>query len=339
MEVAEFKDNAFGGTMGNMKEKTRCNVISVRASDEEWAALAQMVEERTEANGAWRKADAGSDDVDIWIRVTPNAKADPADALIDPLATISALGERKRLHEDIEITHTNLSSRACELELANNEMEAFCDAVSHDLRLPMTIISGYCQLILENPGENLGEQCREYLLQIHGETTRANELIDTLLRFSRINHTDMSFEIVDLSQMGKDIVAGLMSAQPQRRVQYVSAEGVTARGDTNFLRVAMSNLLGNAWKYTATREEALIEFGTTEVNGKSAYFIRDNGVGFDMAEAHRLFTPFQRLHTRKEFEGNGIGLSIVRKIVHRHGGEIWAEGNVGQGATFHFTLE
>lgn len=247
--------------------------------------------------------------------------------------------EQKQALEKIEILHTDLAQRACELEIANRELEAFSDAVSHDLRVPLTVINGYCQVILENFADKFGEQCRGYLQIIYDETNKANQLIDTLLSFSRLSHRAMLQEMVDLGGMAHEIVARLMLAQPQRRVKYTIAEGVVAKGNANLLRVAMENLLGNAWKYTAKKEEALIEFGIKEFNGKPAYFIRDNGVGFDMTDADKLFTAFQRLHTTMEFEGIGIGLYSVRRIIQRHGGQVWAEGEVGTGATFYFTLE
>ncbi|MCM2358147.1 MAG: ATP-binding protein [Geobacteraceae bacterium] len=145
-------------------------------------------------------------------------------------------------------------------------------------------------------------------------------------------------ETVDLGEMAREIVAGLMLARPQRRVKFNAAEGVVAKADAKLLRVVMENLLGNAWKYTGKKEEALIEFGIAEPNGKTAYFVRDNGAGFDMIHAERLFAAFQRLHANKEFAGIGIGLCTVRRIIQRHGGQVWAEGNVGAGATFYFTL-
>jgi light-regulated signal transduction histidine kinase (bacteriophytochrome) len=315
------------------------NVITVRVSQEEWVALEEMLEERRRSSRKLHDtAFPLNDDLGIWIRVTAPPTADSAEELIDSLATIFTIGERKRMQEEIEIMHTNLASRACELEIANHELEAFSSAVSHDLRLPMTIISGYCQLILDHLGDDFGEECKGYLRQIHDETIRANQLIGTLLGFSRLSHRAVFSESVDLGAMVNEIVAGLRSAQPHRRVQVNSAAGMTVKGDPSLLRVAMANLLGNAWKYTARKEEGLIEVGTTESTGKPVYFVRDNGVGFDMAHADRLFGAFQRLHRRNEFDGIGIGLSIVRRIIQRHGGEIWAEGVVGEGATFFFVL-
>ena len=232
-----------------------------------------------------------------------------------------------------------LEMNACELEIANHELEAFSYTVSHDLRMPLANINGYCQVILETFGDNLDEQCKGYLQVIYGETVRMHQLISTLLRFSRTSHSAMLPEKVDLGEMANESLSGLMLAQPQRRVRTEVAEGVVVSGDASLLRVVMENLLGNAWKYTAKKEEAIIEFGVTEMAGKSVYFIRDNGAGFEMSQEKRLFAAFQRLHTDKDFEGIGIGLYTVRRIIQRHGGEVWAEGRVGMGATFYFTLD
>ncbi|HLO24743.1 MAG TPA: histidine kinase dimerization/phospho-acceptor domain-containing protein, partial [Geobacteraceae bacterium] len=215
--------------------------------------------------------------------------------------------EQKLTLEKIEILHTELAQHACELEIANCELEAFSYTVSHDLRVPLTVINGYCQLILESFGDQLGEQCKEYFQNICDQTIKTNQLIDALLRFSLLSHRVILHESIDLSGMAHEIVTRQVWAQSQRRVKFTFADGVVAKGDANLLRVVMENLLGNAWKYTAKEEEALIEFGTKEFNGKPAYFIRDNGVGFDMTHADKLFIPFQRLHGVEEFKGFGIG--------------------------------
>lgn len=313
------------------------NVIPVSVTKEGWEALEAMLEERKKV---LRETDSfHKDGSEIWINVSAAATFGPTEELIGSLAMIFNIDKHKRTQEEIEIMHTDLASRACELEIANHELEAFSDAVSHDLRLPLTIINGYCQVILESFGDNLGEHCTEYLQKIYEETIKMNELINTLLSFSRLMHSAMHPEMVDLGEMAREIAAGLMLAQPQRRVNFNVAEGVVAKADAKLLRVVMENLLGNAWKYTGKKEEALVEFGITEFNGKSAYFVRDNGIGFSMNHADKIFAAFQRLHANKEFEGIGIGLCTVRRIIQRHGGQVWAEGNVGTGATFYFTLE
>jgi light-regulated signal transduction histidine kinase (bacteriophytochrome) len=245
----------------------------------------------------------------------------------------------KRVLEHIEILHTDLALRACEKEIANLELEAFSDAVAHDLRVPLTIINGYCQLILDCVGDNFDEQCKGYFQLICDETERSGQLIDALLRFSRLSHHEILQEKVDLGSMAHEIVYNLMKFYPERRMKYTIEDNVVVKGDANLLRVVMENLLGNAWKYSSKEDETCIEFGTREQNGSFAYFIRDNGVGFDMTRADKLFKPFQRLHAKNEFEGIGIGLHSVRRIIQRHGGQVWAEGDVGIGATFYFTLD
>jgi signal transduction histidine kinase len=246
--------------------------------------------------------------------------------------------ERRLAEQEIEDLNTTLAARAFELETANRELEAFNYTVSHDLRRPLTIINGYSQIIQEHCCARLSGECREYLREISDETMRMNRLIDTLLDFSRIMRTEMKLETIDLSGMAKRVAAELKSAEPERRVEFLIAEGITVTGDANLLLIALENLLGNAWKYTGQKEEGVIEVGTTVKNGKSVVFVRDNGMGFDMAFAEKIFLPFQRLPGAEAFRGSGIGLATVERIVRRHGGDVWAEGEKERGATFFFAL-
>jgi PAS domain S-box-containing protein len=257
--------------------------------------------------------------------------------IVRTLAVMIDVTERKRAQEEIEKLNTDLAARAIELENANRELETFSYSVSHDLRKPLTIISSYSQIILELCGHNLDTQCQEYLHGIHNGTESMDQLIDALLKFSFLMHTELHREDVDLSKIADTVAGGLALTEPGRRVTFRISKGITANGDTNLLRVVMENLLGNAWKYTGKQEEAVIEFGMMEVEGIQTYFIRDNGTGFDMANADKLFKPFQRLH-RMEAEGHGIGLATVERIVKRHGGKVWAEGEPDKGSTFYFTL-
>jgi len=246
--------------------------------------------------------------------------------------------ERKRLGEEIERLNSNLAARAVELEAANRELEAFNYTVAHDLRRPLTVVNGYCQAIREICSDQLDEQCQGYLQEAYDGTLRMNRLIDALLNFSRLAHVELRRETVDLSTMAHLVAAELKLAGPGRKVTILIAEGVSADGDAALLRVVLDNLLGNAWKYSATREKAVIEFGATEIDGKPAYFVRDNGTGFDNADVDKIFTPFQRLSGSEECQGFGIGLATVARIIGRHGGKVWAEGEFGKGATFYFTL-
>jgi two-component system sensor histidine kinase/response regulator len=244
----------------------------------------------------------------------------------------------KKQNERIEILNTNLAAYASELEMANQELEAFNYSVSHDLRRPLTTINGYCQVIQTLCGAKLDGECREYLKEIHDGTLRMNQLIKTLLDFSRINRYELRRQKVNLSGLAGEVAASLQRAEPARRATIRIAEGMTAYGDEDLLRLVLENLFGNAWKYAGRREEAVIESGVTGIDGTPAYFIHDNGAGFDMADAGRLFIPFQRLHATDDFAGHGIGLATVQRIIQRHGGRVWAEGEPGIGATFYFTL-
>ncbi len=226
-----------------------------------------------------------------------------------------------------------------ELELANKELEAFSYSVSHDLRAPLRSIDGFSQAFLDDYEDRMDAQGKEYLRRVRAASQRMARLIDDLLKLSRVTRADMSYRQVDLSAMAKAIAGELKETNPERAVEFVVAEGATAPGDASLLRAVLENLLNNAWKYTARHPRARIEFGVVEQDGRPAYFVRDDGAGFDMAYAGKLFTPFQRLHDSAEFEGTGIGLATAQRIVRRHGGRIWAEGEVEKGAVFYFTLQ
>lgn len=252
------------------------------------------------------------------------------------------IAERSRAEEEAQQANAELERRVAErteaLATANRELETFNYSVSHDLRSPLTSINGFSRVLLEDYSERLDENARGYVNRIITASRRMNTLIESLLSLSRLGREAMRREPVDLSALGATVADELRFRYPERRVTVSVAEGVIVRGDRLLLRVVMENLFSNAWKYTGKREEGIIEFGRREVEGETVCFVRDNGAGFDMARAHRLFAPFERLHGRDEFEGSGIGLATVRRIVERHGGEIWAEAEVGKGATFFFTL-
>jgi len=249
------------------------------------------------------------------------------------------ISRRKLAEEEIERLNTSLAARAAELEDANRELEAFNYTVAHDLRNPLNVVSGYCQVIKELCSDKLDEQCNNYLQETYNGTLRMNRLIEALLQFSRLAHAELKRERVDLSSMAREVAGELKLTGPDRPVTFRIAEGIRADGDANLLRVVLTNLLGNAWKYTATQEEAIIEFAVRELDGRPVFLIRDNGNGFDMADADKLFVPFQRLPGAEECRGFGIGLATVERIIRRHGGQVWAEGAIGKGATFYFTLQ
>ncbi len=244
----------------------------------------------------------------------------------------------KRIHEEIELLNTDLSARAVELEVLNSDLEAFNSSVSHDLRGPITNICGQCQVILELFPDKADPQVLDFVRGILDESWRMNDLINTLLDFSRLGRVEMNCESVELSSLALEIAALLAAHSPGRNVRFSADKGLVATGDPGLLRIVMENLLGNAWKYTGKTADASIRFGMLEKDGRRTFYVRDNGAGFDMAKSGDLFAPFKRLHVASEFEGVGIGLATVHRIITRHGGTIWAEGVVGQGATFYFTL-
>ncbi len=225
-----------------------------------------------------------------------------------------------------------------QLKAAYRELEAFSFTVSHDLRSPLNIISLYIQEMTELCRDCHDAQRPDNIEVIYAQINRMDQLITTLLNFSLVTRSDINRTVVDLSGMARDIAGQLSMKQPERRVRFIVADGVTVTADARLLRIVLENLLGNAWKYTGKQTEAVIEFGLEDVGGKPVCFIKDNGAGFDMDLAGSLFRPFRRLHDKEEFEGTGIGLATVQRIIQRHGGEVWAEGEPGKGATFRFSL-
>ena len=225
-----------------------------------------------------------------------------------------------------------------ELEHKNQELESFSYAVSHDLRAPLRRIEAFSRAVLESQHERLDADGRRFFDRIREASRQMSQLIDDVLHLSKVSRAELRQQEVDLSALATAILERLREAEPDRVVETRIRPGVVVSGDGQLLRIALTNLLENAWKFTARQPEASIEFGLSSVAGESTYFVRDNGAGFDMAHADRLFGPFQRLHLATEFPGSGIGLATVRRIMHRMGGRVWAEGLVGRGATFHFTL-
>ncbi|MFZ0640242.1 MAG: PAS domain S-box protein [Candidatus Acidiferrales bacterium] len=264
----------------------------------------------------------------------------PVEISLSPLETedgtlissaIRDITDRKQAEQEI-------AQRSAELEAANKELEAFCYSVSHDLRAPLRGIDGFSQALLEDYGDKLDRPAQDSLQRIRAATQRMGVLIDDLLNLSRYTRIEMQREPTDLSEIGREVAAALREAQPQREVEIVIAPELQSQGDPRLMHVVLDNLLGNSWKFTSRKAHARIEFGKTDSNGSSAFYVKDNGAGFDPAYAARLFGAFQRLHSAAEFPGTGVGLATVQRIIHRHGGRIWAEGAVGQGATFYFTL-
>ena len=246
--------------------------------------------------------------------------------------------ELSQAREEVERLNSDLAARAAELESANIELETFNYTVSHDLRRPLTAINSYCQLVQELYCSGFDEECRGYIREIYKSTLNMNQLIEALLSFSHMVHIELSREMIDLGAVAHEIVMTLKLTEPDRRADVRIANGIVVNADANLMRIVLDNLLGNAWKYTGIRKDAVIEFGVTDIDGVPVYFVRDNGAGIDKADVDKLFIPFKRLSVADEFKGFGIGLATVERIIRRHGGKVWAEGEPGKGATFYFTL-
>jgi PAS domain S-box-containing protein len=223
-------------------------------------------------------------------------------------------------------------------DTANRELEAFSYSVAHDLRAPLRGISGFSGALLEAYGDKLDEDGRALLARVMASTKRMGLLIDALLALARLSRREVRLEVVNFTEAARSIIEHLRASEPTRSVAFIATDGITAIGDPQLLRAVLENLLGNAWKFTRNRTHARIELGCAMLPDAIHYYVRDNGAGFDMQFAHRLFTPFQRLHSTAEFEGTGVGLATVQRIIHRHGGRVWADSKESEGATFQFTL-
>jgi light-regulated signal transduction histidine kinase (bacteriophytochrome) len=238
----------------------------------------------------------------------------------------------------LELSRTRIAWSK-ELEQANQELEAFCYSVSHDLRAPLRAIDGFSKLLIETYGDRLDAEGHRYLNRVRAGTHKMSILIEDLLDLSRIGRAPLRKESIDLSELARNVIADLREKDPSRQVTVEIAAGLTARGDTRLINVVLVNLLDNAWKFTAKTAEARIIVGQKNNETETVFFIQDNGAGFDMAYADKLFAPFRRLHLESEFEGTGIGLATVLRVVARHGGRIWADSALEKGTTFFFTLE
>jgi light-regulated signal transduction histidine kinase (bacteriophytochrome) len=247
--------------------------------------------------------------------------------------------ERKSVDAHIRQLNEDLERRIRELAAVNRELETFSYSVSHDLRAPLRGIDGFSQALLEEYGDRLDATGHDYLRRVRSAAQRMAELIDDLLDLSRVTRREMRREFVNLSALARAVVDQLQRSEPGRRVEVAVVPGLVATGDPHLVRVLLENLLGNAWKFTSREAHARIEFGARDDGPAPVYFVRDNGVGFDMAYAGKLFGAFQRLHGMAEFPGTGIGLATVQRIVHRHGGRVWVEAEPGKGAVFFFTLQ
>lgn len=262
---------------------------------------------------------------ETWLSTTKVPLRDHTDKIIGTMGISRDITDRKRNEEALQKTQ--------------DELQSFSYSVSHDLRAPLRGIDGWSLALLEDYGGMLDQQGKEYIRRVRAETQHMGELIDDLLQLSRITRIGLHTEQVDLSAIAGEIAARLQENEPQRHVEFIIQKGLTANGDAHLLEVALTNLLQNAFKFTGNKPQARIEFGQIEIKSERVFFVRDNGAGFDMTFAKKLFGAFQRMHAASEFPGTGIGLATVQRIVYRHGGRIWAESIVNGGATFFFTLE
>lgn len=263
--------------------------------------------------------------------------------LLETIVAQTAIAiENARLYEEVKKYNIHLekivSERTAELQLANKELEAFSYSVSHDLRAPLRAIDGFSLALLEDYSKILDEQGKQFLQRVRNGATEMAQLVDDLLNLSRISRRELIPGRVDLSTIVRSITNKLAAEEPDRKVKFDIMENVFVSGDRNLLKIAMDNLINNAWKFTSKKKTAKIEFGVLEKEGKNVYYIKDNGVGFDMKYANKLFAPFQRLHKKEEFPGTGIGLATAKRILYKHGGTIWVESELGKGTVFYFTL-
>jgi PAS domain S-box-containing protein len=296
---------------------------------EEPALIARLVkgEPVSPFETARRRKDGG--DVDVSVAVSPIR--DSSGGLVGISIAARDISEWKRA--EAEVRRARHAAEA-----ANRELEAFSYSVAHDLRAPLRGIDGFCQVLLEDHGQTLDVEGQRHLERVRNAAQRMGRLIDSLLALGRVTQISIDRQPVDLSDLARAAAERLKESQPDRTVEFVIGDGFTENGDSALLGAAIENLLGNAWKFTRNRPDARIDFGSVQEAGRTVYFVRDNGAGFDMTYASKLFGVFQRLHGAHEFEGTGVGLATVQRIVNRHGGRVWAEGKVGEGACFRFTL-
>jgi PAS domain S-box-containing protein len=253
-------------------------------------------------------------------------------------AAIRDVTQRKRMEEDVQKLNEDLKQRAAQLEAANKELEAFSYSVSHDLRAPLRSIDGFSHVLLEDYSDQLPDEGRNYLERVRAAAQRMAVLIDDLLNLSRLTRTALQPKFINLSRMTEEIANGLRESQRERQASFSIAPDLMVEADPHLMHIVLENLLSNAWKFTSKREQAVIEFGQKAHVKERTFYVRDNGVGFNMEYADKLFGVFQRLHSVSEFPGTGVGLATVQRIISIHGGQIWAESVEGQGTTFYFTL-
>jgi PAS domain S-box-containing protein len=319
---------------GYTSEETLGRPVSMLSPPGRGSEEARIIErlkngERVEPFEAVRRRKDGRE-IDVSVTISPIH--DPRGNLVGASKVARDISDRKRAEKA-------LAAAKEAAETASRELEAFSYSVAHDLRAPLRGIDGFSQALLEDYSEALDDQGKRYLTRVRESAQHMARLIESLLMLARVTRREIRRQPVDLSGMARAIATRLQDAQPERRVDFLIADGLAADADSGLIEIVLENLLNNAWKFTGKRERGRIDFGRSGDGEQATYFIRDNGAGFDAAYAAKLFGVFQRLHTVHEFEGVGIGLATVQRIIRRHGGRVWAEGEVDRGATFYFTLE
>ncbi len=321
-------ERLFGYRAEEMLGKPIAILLPPERAGEEPTILATAARGEVKRFDTVRRRKDGSE---VEVAVTISPIRDRRGAVVGISKVARAITEQKRAERQLARTRDAA-------EAASRELEAFSYSVAHDLRAPLRGMSGFSRILLDDYGEKLDAQGRDFLLEIQANAQKMGSLIDALLGLSRVSRSEFRPARVNLSALVRAAAAELRSAEPARPLDLVIQEGVWVTADPALSRVLLDNLIGNAWKFTSRTARARIEFGASGGNGSRELFLRDNGAGFEMSHAAKLFAPFQRLHTQAEFPGTGIGLATVQRIVHRHGGRIRAEGKVGEGAAFYFTL-
>jgi two-component system, sensor histidine kinase and response regulator len=358
-------DPAFGRLLHDILAKWGYQVVITRNGNDAWQALEAATDPPQLALLDWMMP--GMNGVEICRRVREQARepyvylilltsqqrdedlvtgmdAGADDYLTKPLkinelrVRLNAGRRMVELQNELLAARETIAARAADLEAANRDLEAFGYAVSNDILQSLMAIGDYAKTIRQMHCGEKDEQCKSYTHRIYEKTKHLARLIGVMHDFFQPTKVELHKETLDLSEMAGKAAQHLRLTHPEKKVTFRIAEGLTASGDAPLLQVVMNNILDNAWKHTGKRPEPLIEFGMTKAAGETAYFVRDNGTGFDMEHAGRLFLPFQRLPGSEEFAGIGIGLATVERIIRRHGGKVWAEGKPDQGATFYFTL-
>jgi signal transduction histidine kinase len=311
-------------------------------------AIANIAREVVEKGDYSRRAEKLSDDevgvlADAFNSMLAEIQHRTGELEVSNVELERQIGERARAEQEVLRLNTELEDRVrdrtAQLEAANNELEAFSYTVSHDLRAPLRAIDGFSQALVEDFPEHVPEEAQRYITRIRSSTQRMGQLIEDLLNLSRVTRAQLERTEVDVSEIARQVVADLRLREPERQVDVSVWDNMVAAADARLLRAALENLIGNAWKFSAKTEHPRIEIGALRDGEHRIFFVRDNGAGFNMDYADKLFHAFQRLHSGTEYTGTGIGLATVHRIVLRHGGRIWADAQVGKGAAFYFTLE